>query len=307
VNPVAAGVHLIDLHHGWHPAVIAAAVVELEAGIALVDPGPGSTLDALEVGLNEAGLALDDIRTILLTHVHLDHAGATGAILARHPHIEVLVHERGAPHLVDPSRLLRSAQRLFGDRMDQLWGPCLPVPSDRVRPLEGGEARLLGGRFATRYTPGHASHHIAYLHEPTGVALVGDAAGCRIRGAPEVIPACPPPDIDLDLLRQSLHAIAAWKPTRLLLSHFGTADGVAEHVAAFERSLEDWAGQVRRSLADPGDDAARAAAFALHVGSRLRHSLAPELVGAYERGAPPHMSWFGLARYWRTRGTDSTR
>src|ERR1700722_17529540 len=198
-----AGGHmqLIDLHHLGHERVIGSWLV----GDVLVDPGPTSCLQTLMEGLGG-----EPPRVLALTHIHLDHAGATGSLLRRYPEIEVWVHERGAPHLIDPSKLLASAGRLYGDQMDYLWGEVLPVPAERVRVLTGGES-LPGFRVA--YTPGHASHHVAYLHEDSGHSFCGDVAGVRISAQGPVLAPTPPPDIDLELWEQSLRTIEQWAPS----------------------------------------------------------------------------------------------
>ena len=182
----------------------------------LVDPGPESSLPTLLEAIGD-----EQPRAILLTHIHLDHAAATGAMVARWPDLQVYVHERGAPHLIDPSKLLASAERLYGDQLEYLWGKILPVPEANVHVLSGGET-VLGMRVA--YTPGHASHHVAYLHEESGTAFTGDVAACRIPPSNLVVPPTPPPDIDVELWEESLDTIAAWAPERLALTHFGAIE-----------------------------------------------------------------------------------
>jgi ribonuclease BN (tRNA processing enzyme) len=163
MNTLASGLSYIDLHFRGRPRIIATAVVRGPDGVALIDPGPTSTLPALRAGLAEAGLSLRDVRALLLTHIHLDHAGATGTIVREHPELRVYVHERGAPHMIDPSKLLASATRLYGDMMDQLWGEVAAVPAESIDVLRGGERISAGSRdFDVAYTPGHASHHVSY-------------------------------------------------------------------------------------------------------------------------------------------------
>ena len=163
-------------------------------------------------------------RALLLTHIHLDHAAATGALVRRWPDLEVYVHERGAPHLIDPSKLLASAERLYGDQMERLWGEIVPVPEANVRPLAGGET-VLGMRVA--YTPGHASHHVCYLHEESGTAFVGDVAAVLIPGTGLIVPPTPPPDIDVETWEDSIGIVEGWRPERLALTHFGQIDDPA--------------------------------------------------------------------------------
>jgi glyoxylase-like metal-dependent hydrolase (beta-lactamase superfamily II) len=180
-----------------------------------------------------ATVGSDPPRAIALTHIHLDHAGATGSLLRRYPQAEVWVHERGAPHVVDPSRLLASATRLWGEDMQRLWGAVEPVPAQRVRALHGGEQI---GPFQVAYTPGHASHHVSFLHEGSGRAFTGDVTGVRIGDGPVIAPT-PPPDFDYEAWQASLDLIAAWRPSGLCITHFGGFEHVDEHLAAVRESL----------------------------------------------------------------------
>ena len=189
----------------------------------LVDPGPESSLHTVLEKLGD-----QQPEAILLTHIHLDHAAATGAMVARWPDLPVYVHERGAPHIIDPSRLLASAERLYGDQLEYLWGKIQPVPEANVTVLTGGET-VRGMRVA--YTPGHASHHVCYLHEETGTAFVGDVAACRLPGTDLVIPPTPPPDIDVEVWEDSIGIVESWAPEKLALTHWGPVDDPAPHLA----------------------------------------------------------------------------
>ncbi|MGD8818141.1 MAG: MBL fold metallo-hydrolase, partial [Acidobacteriota bacterium] len=244
-------------------------------------------------------LALDDLAGILLTHIHLDHAGAAGTIVARNPRTRVYVHERGARHMVNPERLLHSAERLYGDQMDALWGEFVAVPEDNVQALLGGETlELAGRRIEVAYTPGHASHHVSYLDTDSGTAFVGDTAGIRIANNPFVLPVTPPPDIDLEVWEASLEKIEAWRPQRLYVTHFGAAEGVDEHLAQFRRRLHRWAESVHRGLASEDTDEQCIAAFTADVMAQLQTDLPADIVPLYQQGGAPDMSWHGLARYW---------
>ena len=249
----------------------------------LVDPGPESSHRTLVEALG------DEVpRALLLTHIHFDHAGAAGALVRLWPEVEVWVHERGAPHLVDPERLVASARRLYGEDFDRLWGEVVPVPEGNLRVLEGGE-RLEGFRVA--YTPGHASHHVAYLHEESGTAFVGDVGGVRIDGGP-VMPPTPPPDIDLDAWAASLDLVEARSPQRLGSTHFGAFDDVGAQLDAVREGLRAW-GDLARST-DVQEYAAR-------LEAHVREASAPGDAEAYLQALPPAMQWAGLDRYWRTR------
>jgi len=297
----APAVRFVDLDFQGIPQVIATAVLEGPDGVALVDPGPGSCLPVLEARLAEAGVRLADVRTLLLTHIHLDHAGASGSLVARHPHIRVCVHERGARHMIDPAKLLDSARRLYGDAMDRLWGPFLPVPGDRVQVLAGGERLEAGGRVLdVAYTPGHASHHVSYFDAGSGVAFVGDTAGARIGTARLIQPPTPPPDIDLDAWAASAARILAWRPATLFLTHFGP--GLAppeEHLAELLERLRWNAAVAKRALEGGGDDAEQAGAYRREAAAELRRHMTEAEAVSYELAVPLDHCYLGLARYWR--------
>ena len=304
MEQIADKTHLIDLRHCGQASVIGAAILELDSGVAIIDPGPASTIPVLRLRLHEAGIGLLDIRAVLVTHIHLDHSGACGTLIRANPKINVFVHQRGAPHLVDPSRLVASAARLFGDRMAQLWGTVLAVPEENLRIVQDGDRFREGGRsLDIAYTPGHASHHVSYFDSSSGIAFVGDAAGGRIRDGKVVLPATPPPDIDTGVMLESVNRILEWRPDRLFVTHFGPATHVKHHAALLEERLIAWSARVRESLLEEGDDAARAARFGEWVLAHLREVLSEEQVAAYELGAPPDLSWYGLARYWRKKGS----
>jgi glyoxylase-like metal-dependent hydrolase (beta-lactamase superfamily II) len=251
-------------------------------GDVIVDPGPGSSVANLLDALGDWAP-----RAILLTHIHLDHAGATGSLVQRWPEAEVWVHERGARHMADPSKLIASATRIYGDDMDRLWGTMVPVPAERLRVLQGGET-IDGWRVA--YTPGHAVHHVSYLHEESRVAYCGDVAGVRVGEGP-VFPPTPPPDIDLEAWRASIDVVEAWEPQRLAVTHFGTFDDPARHLADLRTGLDHW-GDVARD--------ADAEGFEQAVVDHL--SGLPEGVRAsYLKAMPPDTLYSGLARYWQRR------
>jgi glyoxylase-like metal-dependent hydrolase (beta-lactamase superfamily II) len=265
----------IDVHHLGNPLVICCFALD---GV-LVDPGPESSHQTLVEALDEPP------ERILLTHIHLDHAGATGALVRRWPEVEVWVHERGAPHLVDPSKLVASATRLYGDDMQRLWGEIVPVPEANVRVLSGGEAI---GDWRVQYTPGHASHHVSYLHEPSATAFVGDVGGVRIDGGP-IIPPTPPPDIDLELWHASLDAVAAWDPARLAITHFGAYEDVGHEIAAMHEALDRW-GALARDTDNDG--------YVEAVVAEMRRAPGATATEAFLQAMPPDTLWPGLHRYW---------
>ncbi len=301
-NVLAPGVRYIDLQFRGMPHVISTAVLEGRGRVAIVDPGPASSLPALRAGLERGGLSLADVDAILLTHIHLDHAGATGTIVAEHPRVRVYVHERGAPHLIDPTKLLSSATRLYGDRMDALWGPFLAVPASQVTALAGGETVDAGGRaLAVAYTPGHASHHLAWFDRDSGIAFVGDVGGMRVPDTTFVLPPTPPPDIDLAAWEASIDRILAWHPHGLFLTHFGLVSTPAPHLQELLSRLRRYAEIARVSLASGGDPDAQRDRFVAEVLLELRREVGAAIAARYTLAAPLDQCWQGLARYWTKR------
>jgi glyoxylase-like metal-dependent hydrolase (beta-lactamase superfamily II) len=271
---------VIDVEHLGRPRVIGCWEVD---GV-LVDPGPESSLPTLLAALGE-----EKPRALLLTHIHLDHAAATGAMVRRWPDLEVYVHERGAPHLVDPSKLLASAERLYGDQMQRLWGEIVPVPEENVKPLSGGET-VLGMRVA--YTPGHASHHVCYLHEGSGTAFVGDVAAVRIPPSSLVVPPTPPPDIDVEAWEDSIGVVEAWDPEHLALTHFGPVEEPPEHLALVRERLREEADLVREL---PEDEYER------NLQERIEAAVGAETAAELFQAVPTAYQWRGLDRYWHKR------
>jgi glyoxylase-like metal-dependent hydrolase (beta-lactamase superfamily II) len=272
---------VIDVMHLGRPHVIGC----WEVDGALVDPGPQSSMGTLLEAIGE-----EQPRAIVLTHIHLDHAAATGALVRRWPELEVYVHERGAPHLIDPSKLLASAERLYGDQMERLWGEIVPVPEANVKPLAGGED-VLGMRVA--YTPGHASHHVCYLHEETGTAFVGDVAAVRIPGVDLVVPPTPPPDIDVETWLDSINLVESWRPERLAVTHFGAIEEPIEHLELARRRLREEAG-LARDLSEDEYEQRHRERVAIAADS---DEAAEELIQC----VPPQYQWRGLDRYWKKR------
>jgi glyoxylase-like metal-dependent hydrolase (beta-lactamase superfamily II) len=275
----------VDLHFGGAERAIGVYLLDSPGGPVLFDCGPTNTLPDLKAGLRECGVELGDVRHLLLSHIHLDHAGAAGAIVREHPSLTVWVSEIGAPHLIDPSRLERSARRLYGEAFDALWGELAPVPEGNVRIAAGD---VLGWEVFP--APGHASHHVCYFRE--GTLLAGDACGVRIQPSPYIVPVSPPPDIDIEGWHGTIAEIERRAPERLALIHFGVETDVADHLRRLGDELDRWAGRVRDGMtleefvaagrADAGDDA-----------------------NLYDRVAPYWQSWHGLRRYWDKRAEGS--
>jgi glyoxylase-like metal-dependent hydrolase (beta-lactamase superfamily II) len=275
----------IDLHH-FQPRIIGSYLLETDGGLALFDCGPTTCVPALEAGLAERGVTLDDVGHILLSHIHLDHAGAAGAIVREHPHVQVHVSPIGAPHLIDPERLETSARRLYGDAFDELWGELVPVAEENVRVVE---ERVLG--LDCFPAPGHASHHVCYLH-PDGTLFAGDAAGVRIAPGRFVVAPCPPPEFDLEAWLGTIDEIERRAPGRLALTHFGAFDDVEAHLDALRETLARWTERVEDGM----DEATFVAAARFDV-----EQADGDLADVYDRAAPAWHSFRGIERYWRKR------
>jgi glyoxylase-like metal-dependent hydrolase (beta-lactamase superfamily II) len=294
----------IDLHWTGRPHSIAAMLLESDSHRAILDPGPSSTLATLREQLRARGLSVHDLDAILLTHIHLDHAGVTGSLLRENPRLAVYVHERGAPHMADPSKLLSSALRLYAGAMERLYGEFLPVPQENLRVLKGGETLALGSRkLEVFYTPGHASHHVSYFDPSEGTAYVGDTAGLCIEGNSYLLPATPPPDIDLEIWNASLDAIAERRPARLFLTHFGVSNDPASHIERYRECLQKWGALVQELLAKGGDEAEAAREFVDTVSKDMSKELSSAAADHYVFNAGLGLSWQGLARYYRKRAT----
>ncbi len=271
---------LVDVRHLGTEKVIGCWDID---GV-LIDPGPSSSVQTVIDALGGA-----QPKALLLTHIHLDHAGATGTLVKRWPDLPVYVHERGAPHLIDPARLLASAGRLYKDDMERLWGEVLPVPEENITALKGGEFEL---GFEVAYTPGHASHHVSYFHPESGRAFVGDMAACRIEPSNDVVPPTPPPDIDIELWEQSIDRILAWRPESLGITHFGEIDDPEEHMEIVKARLHEQANLARELDAEQ---------FAQRIRDEAERSADPDVARSLIQAVPPEQQWYGLDRYWRKR------
>ena len=293
----------IDLFHAGAARTVGAYLLDTSEGLSLFDCGPSSCLAALKSGLAERGHELGDVEHLLLSHIHLDHAGATGSIVEKHPHIEVLVHARGARHMIDPSKLLASASRLYGQDMDRLWGDVKPVDAARIRVLEGGETIAVAGReMRVEYTPGHASHHVSYFDTASRVAFVGDTAGIRRGSGAFVMPPTPPPDIDIEAWRESEKKILAWDPDTLFLTHFGPHRGARQHLQGMFENLAEWSRIVRRLLANTSlSDDERQSRFTDEVSRDLVRRVGETEASDYTKAGGLNYSYQGLARYWQKR------
>jgi glyoxylase-like metal-dependent hydrolase (beta-lactamase superfamily II) len=303
VIPVAPSISYIDLNFLDVPKGIGTGVYVGSGGVALVDPGPGSCIDTLRAELARADIGIGDIRSLLLTHIHLDHAGVAGLLVQHNPAIKVFVHEKGAPHIIDPSKLVNSANQLWGvEGVAKLWGAIIPVPAQNLTILRGGERIDSGvGTFHVQYTPGHAAHHVSYFDEASGIAWVGDTGGLRFTPTLFTLPPTPPPDIDIEAWLVSLATIRAWKPQSVFVTHCGAYGNAAEHLDSFETSLRETTDMVRRILEGEGTDEEKYQQFRSEVFASVARVVSLDEVRSLETVGPLEFSWRGLVRYWRKR------
>jgi glyoxylase-like metal-dependent hydrolase (beta-lactamase superfamily II) len=303
IHEEAAGITRID--HGWGgPGFIASYLVADGDHLALVEAGPASTLDALLAGVRAAGHDPARLTHVLLTHVHLDHAAGAGQLARIAPHARIYVHALGAPHVADPSRLLASAARLYGDRMDELWGAMLPVPRGRIHVPGDGEAIRVGGRTLVALdTPGHAIHHLAFHDPDARLVFTGDVAGIRLDGARHVRPPTPPPDLDTPRWLESIARLRSLRPEMLLLTHFGAVADPGWHLDDLASRLVDWTGRAAKTP----DRAALAASLRADGDAELLAATGdPSLVRRYAESIPYEMMAAGLQRQAHSRPRPST-
>lgn len=295
---------LLDLAFQGSAGVIGAYLFTGPDGHTLLETGPGSTLDALERAITAAGAHLGDVTQLVVTHIHLDHAGAAGSLLRLLPNARLFVHPVGAPHMIDPSKLLASATRIYGDRMDLLWGAFEPCPQDRVVTLADDDTLRCGARtLRALYTPGHASHHIAFHDLADGAVYTGDVAGVRLDAAAYVRPPTPPPDIDVDAWHASATRIRALEPSALRLTHFGSFDDPPRHLDELLRRLDAWATWIAQRLRDGAtrDELVRE----LKTDADLEvtaETADPTIAEGYELASPSGMTVDGMVRYLRKKG-----
>jgi glyoxylase-like metal-dependent hydrolase (beta-lactamase superfamily II) len=290
---------VIDLQFLGHRGRIAAGAIQTPAGAVVIDPGPASCLPALVRGLAALDITPLDLHGLLLTHIHLDHGGAAGAIVRQYPHVKVYVHDRGAPHLADPAKLLASATRLYGDQMDRLWGEFAAVPeANLVVPADGDVLDLGGALFDVAYTAGHASHHVCYRDRRSGVVYAGDTGGIRVGPSPYVLPPTPPPDIDVRAWQASLARLRAWEPSGVFVTHFGLYRDAAAHLDALSRELDAW-DELAGTIVDDVSEESRMSTFVAAVRERVRQRVSAEEAASYRESMSLEDCWAGLERYWK--------
>jgi glyoxylase-like metal-dependent hydrolase (beta-lactamase superfamily II) len=289
----------LDLNWTGRPKSIAAVLIISDGVNAILDPGPASTIETLRAVLRSNGLGTQDLNTILLTHIHLDHAGAVGALVRENPRISVFVHEFGAKHMIDPSKLLASAGRLYGGEMQRLYGDVLPVPEENIRPLAGGETVSVGKRkFDILYTPGHASHHLTFWDAQDRIAFVGDVAGITVEGDTFIMPATPPPDIDMALWNKSLDTIEVLQPKKIFLTHFGYQHDPIAHMERYRKKLVEWTELTKTLLASGKTEEEAGKEFVEATSAETRGDVAnPGSADHYIFNGGLYLSWLGLLRF----------
>lgn len=295
---------LLDTYYQDEPGVIASYLLTGRAGLGLVDVGSGATVEHVLAGVRAAGFDPHDIQHLVLTHIHLDHAGAAGTLTRLLPHAQVYVHRIGAPHLIDPSKLLSSAQRIYGDRMQTLWGNMEPVPAERITILDDGADLAVGDRsLHALYTPGHAVHHLAFHDDAHAAVFAGDVAGVRLQGMGFVRPPTPPPDLDLEEWNASLDRLAALDLRTLYLPHFGPTGDIPAHFEQLRKRLADWGQVLLPGIRSGKTDEALAADLAAHTDPEIARLAAAdateEAVHRYELATNYLMSAQGYVRYYR--------
>jgi len=303
---IAQATSILDLHFLGIPESIGPVLLHSDGQLALIDCGPSSCLAYLRAELSSRGISVADLNAILLTHIHLDHAGAAGTLVRENPNLQVYVHELGAPHMANPEKLLRSARRLYGDAMDAMLGEFLAVPESNFHVLKGGESLKIAGReLEVAYTPGHASHHVSYFDQSTGIAYVGDTTGLRLAKHDYIAPVTPPPDIDLESWKRSLEEIRRRKPTQLCLTHYGPFNSVNDHLDRSWENLRRWSEKAERLLKEDIGEADRPTKFCAWVAQEMNRELPDGEASIYSTTSNPVLSWLGLARYWKKKSDAS--
>lgn len=297
------GLHCLDLDFQGRPGVIASYLLEDAGERALIETGPASTIESLLAALATLNIDPDSISKLLVTHIHLDHSGAAGVWMRRFPRAHLYAHEIGMPHLVDPTKLIASATRIYGDMMGPLWGPVEPVPEDRLNALTNNDVVTVGDRtLNVLYTPGHASHHVAYYDERRSAVFTGDVAAVRLQGQSYVRPPTPPPDLDLEAWMRSIERLRELRPDVLYLTHFGGFTDIDRHLADAGQRLYAWSDVVLKAKESGQDRPELTDTLRLHADRELLQTTNDAgVVQSYELATPYGMSVDGYLRYFRGR------
>jgi glyoxylase-like metal-dependent hydrolase (beta-lactamase superfamily II) len=300
IKQISPGAWSVSLPFLGEHEIIGSYLLAGENELAIIDPGPASMLEELLASIRAAGFDPQEVTHILDTHVHLDHAGATGSLVRLLPRAQVYVHSKGAPHLVDTSKIVASASRIYGERMQMLWGKIESTPDERLHTIEGGDIlKVAGRRIEVHYTPGHAIHHVIFFDAHSGELFAGDVGGVRLPGVDYVRPPTPPPDLDLEAWSDSISLVRNLRPDVLYLGHFGAVKDIAQHIGRLRENLSAWGDFVLDAMRKGKDEA--------EIIAMLIEKTQPELQRAahdahalqrYEIASNYAMTVQGYMRYW---------
>ena len=305
VLEVSPGFWQIDLGFQNRGGVIAAYLLAGEDYLVLIESGPSSCLANLRAGIARTGYALSDLTHALVTHIHLDHAGACGPLARDNPSLQIRVHPFGAPHLIDPAKLVASATRIYGERMDKLWGEFCPIDARQVVPLQNGEVLdLAGRRLTTIFTPGHAHHHVAYVDLAARHAFTGDVGGVRMQGTDYVCPPTPPPDLDPGLWWESIQRLKECGLERLYLTHFGEFLDAGRHLADLGPNLDEFLALGSAAI-EAGRNGDEITAILHERMARGLGDVPPGIVTNLEWATPSYMATLGIQRWHRKRAEQN--
>ena len=298
-----SGLWQISLPFLGEPGIIGSYLLNGGDEIALIDPGPGSMLEAQLAAIRESGLDPADVTHLVLTHIHLDHAGMTGSLLRHMPKATVYVHSKGAPHLIDTSKVVASAERIYGERMEELWGPIEPVPEERLKIIGDSDVlNIAGRRLEVHYTPGHAVHHVIFFDVHSGELFAGDVAGVRLQGVDYVRPPTPPPDLDIEAWSASIDKLKKLRPDVLYIAHFGPTRNVTSHLERLREKLYSWGDFVLVAMRDGKNEAEITEMLIKHTQPELQRATSDaQAIARYEIATNYAMTVQGYMRYWRKR------
>ncbi len=306
VTQLSPGTWQISLPFQGEPEIIGSYLLAGGNELAIIDPGPSSMLEHLLAAIREAGFEPEDVTHILATHVHLDHAGAAGSLVRRMPRAQVYVHSKGAPHLLDTTRVVASATRIYGARMHSLWGEIEPTPQERLHILEGGDTlHVAGRRLEVHYTPGHAVHHVIFFDAHSGELFAGDVAGVRLPGVDYIRPPTPPPDLDLEAWSQSMELVKNLHPDVLYIAHFGPVRNAPQHLARLREKLYTWGDFVLAAMREGKDEAEVIRLLIEQTEPELeRVAQDPHALVRYEIATNYPMTVQGYMRYWKLKSQN---
>jgi glyoxylase-like metal-dependent hydrolase (beta-lactamase superfamily II) len=303
VTQLTPGTRQISLLFQGEPGIIGSYLLEGGNELAIIDPGPGSTIEDLLAALREAGFEPQDVTHILATHIHLDHAGAVGSLVRLMPRATVYVHSKGVPHLLDTTKVVASATRIYGERMQELWGDIEPTPQERLKTIEGGDILTIAGRrMEVHYTPGHAVHHVIFFDVHSGELFAGDSAGVRLQGLDYIRPPTPPPDIDLEAWSSSIDLLKRLRPDVLYLAHFGPSQNTIQHLERLREQLYSWGDFVLGAMREGKEEDEIIQLLAARGETELKRATRDERESRrYEIAANYAMSVQGYMRYWKLK------